>query len=67
MPLSPREEEVIQNLADGMSTKQISYKMDISARTVETHRRHIMEKLCINNVAGLTKYAIREGLSDLNS
>ena len=67
MPLSPREEEVIEHLADGMSTKQIAYKMDISARTVETHRRHIMEKLCINNVAGLTKYAIREGLSDLNS
>jgi len=64
-PLSSREREVLELLASGKSTKQAAYQMEISTRTVETHRQHIMEKLGIDNLAALTKYAIREGLTDL--
>ena len=63
--LSPREREVLQLLAAGKSTKEVAHETGISARTVETHRQHIMEKLGIDNLVGLTKYAIREGLADL--
>ena len=63
--LSPREREVLQLLAAGKSTKQVAYETGISVRTVETHRQHIMEKLGIDNLVELTKYAIREGLADL--
>jgi DNA-binding NarL/FixJ family response regulator len=61
--LSPREREVLQLMAEGLSTKQIARKLFVSVKTVETHRRHIMQKLEIHSVAGLTKYAIREGLT----
>jgi two-component system, NarL family, response regulator NreC len=64
-PLSSREREVLGFLTAGKSAKQIAYEMEISTRTVETHRQHIMEKLGIDNLAGLTKYAIRLGLTDL--
>ncbi len=64
--LSPREREVLQLLAAGSSTKEIAQRIDISIRTVDTHRHHIMQKLDIDNVAGLTKYAIRMGLATLN-
>lgn len=63
--LSPRECEVLKLLASGKSTKQTAQEIGISARTVETHRRHIMEKLGIDNIPALTKYAIREGLTTL--
>jgi DNA-binding NarL/FixJ family response regulator len=63
--LSAREREVLRLLASGMSTKQTAHELSISVRTVETHRHHIMEKLEIDNLPGLTKYAIREGLSEL--
>jgi two-component system response regulator NreC len=63
--LTNREREVLQLLAEGKNTKQIASSCHISVKTVETHRQHIMEKLGINNVAALTKYAIREGLTTL--
>ena len=64
--LSAREREVLQLLAEGKSTKEIAYILDLSPKTIETHRSQIMGKLDIHNLAELTKYAIREGLTDLN-
>lgn len=61
--LTRREREVLQLLAEGRSTKEIASRLDLSLKTVGTHRGHIMEKLSIHSVAGLTKYAIREGLT----
>jgi DNA-binding NarL/FixJ family response regulator len=63
--LTPREREVLQLLAEGNSTAHIATKLYVSVKTIETHRQHIMEKLNIHNVAELTKYAIREGLTSL--
>jgi DNA-binding NarL/FixJ family response regulator len=60
--LSPREREVLQLLAEGKSAKAIADLLFISVKTVETHRRNIMEKLELKTVAELTRYAIREGL-----
>ncbi len=65
--LSGREREVLQMIAEGQSTKEIAFKLFVSTKTVETHRKQIMDKLNIRTVAGLTKYAIREGLTTLGS
>ncbi len=64
--LTKREREVLQLISEGKSTKLIATQLDVSIKTVETHRRQMMEKLGIRNVAGLTKYAIREGLTSLH-
>jgi DNA-binding NarL/FixJ family response regulator len=64
-PLSPREREVLQLLAEGKSTKQIARALSLSVKTVETHRAQVMSKLGLHSVAELTKYAIREGLTSL--
>ncbi len=64
-PLSSREQEVLQLIAEGKSTKEIAFTLDISAKTIETHRRQIMQKLKLTNVADLTRYAIREGMTSL--
>jgi DNA-binding NarL/FixJ family response regulator len=61
--LTRREREVLQLLAEGRSTKEIAGRLGLSLKTVGTHRGHIMDKLNIHSVAGLTKYAIREGLT----
>ena len=60
--LTPREREVLQLLAEGFSAKQIAARMQVSVKTVETHRMHIMDKLDVHSVAGLTRYSIREGI-----
>jgi DNA-binding NarL/FixJ family response regulator len=65
--LSGREREVLQMIAEGKSTKEIAFKLFVSTKTVETHRKQIMDKLHIHTIAGLTKYAIREGLTSLGS
>ncbi|MFA5422965.1 MAG: response regulator transcription factor [Phycisphaerae bacterium] len=65
--LTDREREVLQLIAEGQSTKQIALKLHISAKTVETHRRQIMNKLDLHTVAELTKYAIRKGLTALEA
>jgi len=65
--LTPREREVLQLLAGGKNTKEIAMHFGVSAKTIETHRQHIMEKLGLRSLAELTKYAIREGLTDLES
>lgn len=63
--LTDRELEVLQLMAEGKSTKQIALGLYISVKTVETHRRQIMNKLNLHTVAELTKYAIRKGLTTL--
>jgi len=65
--LTPREREVLQLMAEGRATKEIALDLRVSIKTVETHRRQIMEKLNIYSVAELTKYAIREGLTSLEA
>ncbi len=60
--LSPRELETLKQIANGLTTKEIAFAQKVSPKTVETHRLNLMTKLQINTVAGLTKYAIREGL-----
>lgn len=64
--LSQREREVLQLIAEGQATKQIAAKLCVSTKTVETHRRQIMEKLQLFSLADLTKYAVREGLTPLD-
>jgi DNA-binding NarL/FixJ family response regulator len=63
--LSDREREVLQLLSEGKSTKEIALFLHVSAKTIESNRRNIMDKLKINSVAELTKYAIREGITPL--
>lgn len=63
--LSEREAEILQMISEGKSSKDIAISLTISVKTVETHRQHIMEKVGVHNVAALTKYAIREGLTSL--
>ena len=61
--LTSREREVLQLVAEGSTTKEIAAVLKLSTKTIYSHREHIMEKLEIRNIAGLTKYAIREGLT----
>jgi len=63
--LSSREREVLQLIAEGYNSEQIGGKLFISIKTVSTHRRNIMEKLKINNIADLIKFALREGLTSI--
>ena len=60
--LTEREREVLKRIAEGSSTKEIAASLDISARTVETHRANLMRKLDVRSVAQLVRLAIREGL-----
>jgi DNA-binding NarL/FixJ family response regulator len=62
-----REREIIQLLAEGNTTKQIAHRLNLSIKTIESHRRNIMEKLKIHSIAELTKFAIREGLTTLDT
>lgn len=64
--LSPREREVLQLMAEGRATKEIALDLSVSVKTVETHRRQIMEKLNLYSVAELTKYAISEGITSVS-
>lgn len=64
--LTAKEREVLQLIAEGKSTKEIASRLFMSIKTVETHRQHIKEKLNLNSIAELTKYAIREGLTSLD-
>jgi DNA-binding NarL/FixJ family response regulator len=64
--LSDREREVLQMIAEGKGTKEIAADLHLSAKTIETHRQHLMDKLDMYSVAELTKFAIREGLTTLD-
>jgi len=65
--LTPREREVLQLLAEGRATKQIAADLFVSVKTAETHRQNLMRKLEIFNIADLTKFALREGLTQLDA
>jgi len=66
-PLTPKEREVLQLVAEGKSTKEIAAALFVSVKTVDTHRQHIMDKLGLHGIAELTRYAIREGITFLES
>lgn len=63
--LSPRQREVLQLIAEGHSTKEIARRLDLSVKTVDTHRSQLMKQLDIHEVAGLVRYAMRAGLVSL--
>lgn len=61
-PLTPRQREVLARIAAGLSTKQIAFELQLSVKTVESHRAQIVERLGIRDTAGLVRYAMRTGL-----
>ena len=65
--LSDREREVLQLIAEGHPTKEVGAILHVSIQTVATHRRQVMNKLGLQSVAELTKYAVREGITTLNA
>lgn len=64
--LSAREREVLVGIAEGLSNKEIANQLGVGVRTIETHREHIMVKLKIRSVAGLTRFALSKGLVSLS-
>ena len=64
--LSTRERQVLQLIAEGKGTKEIAKLLNRSVKTVESHRKNIMDKLNIHTVAELTTYAIQEGMVQIN-
>ena len=64
--LSAREREVLQLLVEGKTTKQAAEALFVSVKTIETHRKKMMDRLGISSMAELTKYAIREGLTSMD-
>jgi DNA-binding NarL/FixJ family response regulator len=63
--LTNREREVLQLIAEGLTAKEVAFRLGVSQKTALAHRRHIMEKLHLHNDAELTRYALREGLTEL--
>src|SRR5262245_43622009 len=61
-PLTPREREVVQLIAEGKTTKEVAVALGVSVKTADTHRSKLMRKLEIHQTAGLVRYAIRQGL-----
>jgi DNA-binding NarL/FixJ family response regulator len=64
-PLTSRERQVLQLVAEGKTTKEIGHLLGVSGKTAETHRGRIMEKLSLHNTAGLVRYAVRQGVIEL--
>jgi DNA-binding NarL/FixJ family response regulator len=64
--LTPREIEIIQHLCEGYSAKEVGDKLNLSFRTIETHRNNILRKLGFNNIAELIKYAVKHGIVEWN-
>lgn len=64
--LTPRQREILQLVAEGQSTKQMAARLNVSVKTIETHRAQLMERLGIYDVAGLVRYALRHGLTHLD-
>jgi DNA-binding NarL/FixJ family response regulator len=60
--LTPRQRQILKLIAEGQSTKQIAGKLELSNKTVEMHRTQLMKNLKIHDIAGLTRYAIKQGL-----
>lgn len=66
-PLTPRQREVLQFIAEGKSTKEVAYQLKLSVKTVETHRAQIMQRLNVHDIPGLVRYAIKAGLVNLDA
>lgn len=64
-PLTPRQTQILKRLAEGASTKEIAFELQLSIKTVETHRGQIMERLDLHDIPALVRYAIRNGLVTL--
>ncbi len=64
--LTPKEREVLQLIAEGVTSKQIAERLGTSIKTAETHRTNLMRKLGLHSIAAVTKYAIREGISSID-
>ena len=62
--LTAREREIVQLFAEDLSTQQIADRLKLSVKTVATHREHVTRKLGVHGIAGMTRYALREGLTD---
>jgi DNA-binding NarL/FixJ family response regulator len=65
--LTPRQREILRSIAEGRNTKEIASDLDISVKTVESHRLQLMERLNIHDIPGLVRYAIRNGLVSLET
>ncbi len=63
--LTDKQMQVLQLLAEGQSTKEIAYNLGLSIKTIDSHRHNIMSKLKLHSIAELTKYAIKEGITEL--
>lgn len=66
-PLTAREREVLQLIGEGRASKEIAHALSLSVKTVETHRRNILQKLNLKNTAELIRFAIQEGLTSLTT
>ena len=64
--LTARQREILQLIAEGTSTKEIAFQLNLSIKTVETHRAALMERLDIHDIAGLVIYAVRHGLINVD-
>jgi DNA-binding CsgD family transcriptional regulator len=64
-PLSPRERQVLQLIAEGKRTREVADLLGVSVKTAESHRTNIMRKLGISQTAGLVRYALQQGISQL--
>ncbi len=60
--LTPRQQTILKRLAEGASTKEIAFELELSIKTVETHRSQIMERLNLHDIPALVRYAIRQGM-----
>ncbi len=63
--LTDRQKEILRMIAEGSTTKEIAHALSLSAKTVETHRAHLMERLDIHDLAGLVRYAVQAGIVGL--
>lgn len=61
-PLTPRQQQILQRLAEGATAKEIAYELNLSIKTIETHRAQIMDRLDLHDLPALVRYAIRAGL-----
>jgi DNA-binding NarL/FixJ family response regulator len=64
--LTARQREILQLIAESLGTKEIAHRLGVSAKTVETHRRELMQRLNIHDVPGLVRYAIRMGITSVH-
>ena len=64
--LTAKEREVVQLIAEGFSTKEIAFRLRSSSKTIDSHRRNILDKLHLSSLADLIKFAIREGLASID-